>query len=127
MDEIKKFVQLKIEANDGDDNKDKEEDDNGAEYTLKPLIDLKEQQVPTGHDDETLLVSFKVRKLYRWGRDVADLPCWKSRASNSSIEFYQNNNSNKVRMVCRENVTNKLRLNQYVLPLKDADIKNKGG
>eukprot|EP01083_Nonionella_stella_P015073 42191_1 len=90
-------------------------EDNGN-YTLKPIVSLEEVEVETGHDDERELKSFDIAKLYRWGKDVSQQPCWKARASKTSITFYQHNSTGKIRMVCRENITNKLRLNQNVAP-----------
>eukprot|EP01083_Nonionella_stella_P110405 322993_1 len=94
-------------------NAEQNDDDNGN-YTLKPIVSLKEVEVETGHDNEVILDSFEIAKLYRWGKDVTQQPCWKTRASKTSITFYQDKSNGKIRMVCRENITNKLRLNQYV-------------
>eukprot|EP01083_Nonionella_stella_P235743 828643_1 len=91
-----------------------EQNDDNGNYTLKPIVSLKEVEVETGHDNERELKSFDIAKLYRWGKDVSQQPCWKARASKTSITFYQHNSTGKIRMVCRENITNKLRLNQNV-------------
>ena len=39
---------------------------------------------------------------------------WKGRATCTTIEFYQQPNKGKVRVICRENVTQKLRLNHFL-------------
>ncbi|ETO00831.1 hypothetical protein RFI_36609, partial [Reticulomyxa filosa] len=52
-------------------------------------------------------------QLYRWGKDVTNNPMWKARSKDSVIEFWQGK-SGKIRMICRENLTEKLRLNQFV-------------
>eukprot|EP01083_Nonionella_stella_P224958 800273_1 len=99
-------------------------EDNGN-YTLKPIVSLEEVEVETGHDNERELKSFDIAKLYRWGKDVSQQPWWKERASRTSITFYQDNSTEKIRMVCREHVTHKLRLNQYVATPYIAKLSNK--
>eukprot|EP00486_Rosalina_sp_Unknown_P015649 CAMPEP_0201595086 /NCGR_PEP_ID=MMETSP0190_2-20130828/192206_1 /ASSEMBLY_ACC=CAM_ASM_000263 /TAXON_ID=37353 /ORGANISM="Rosalina sp." /LENGTH=1189 /DNA_ID=CAMNT_0048054955 /DNA_START=1369 /DNA_END=4938 /DNA_ORIENTATION=+ len=89
-------------------------DDNGKEYTFKPLVQLNEVDVESGHENEKLLNTFEVAKVYRWGKDVTGHPGWKNRASNTKIGFYQSKDSGKIRIVCREDITNKLRLNQWI-------------
>jgi len=88
-------------------------DDNGT-YTLAPIVQLREVDVNSGHEEERELDGFEVAKLYRWGKDVTGDYIWKQRASNTKLQFWQNNASGKIRIVCRENVTSKLRLNQIV-------------
>eukprot|EP00484_Ammonia_sp_Unknown_P030868 CAMPEP_0197052562 /NCGR_PEP_ID=MMETSP1384-20130603/27022_1 /TAXON_ID=29189 /ORGANISM="Ammonia sp." /LENGTH=918 /DNA_ID=CAMNT_0042485323 /DNA_START=24 /DNA_END=2780 /DNA_ORIENTATION=- len=90
------------------------EGDNGVEITFKPLCRLEEQRVSTGHEEERLLQSIKFKVLYVFGQDVSGEWCWKQRAKYSSIHFYQSTHDNKIRVVAREHVTNKLRLNHYV-------------
>eukprot|EP01084_Bolivina_argentea_P117813 209152_1 len=91
---------------------------------LKPIIHLNEQTVPSGHENETLLKSIEFRVLYVFGQDVAKAWDWKERARQSTIHFYQCNESGRVRMVAREQDTNKLRLNHYV-PSNEAIAKLK--
>jgi len=90
-----------------------DDEDNGT-YTLKPIVQLEEVNVNSGHEEERELDGFEVAKLYRWGKDVTSDLTWKQRASNTKLEFWQHNVSGRIRIVCRENVTNKLRLNQIV-------------
>ena len=47
-------------------------------------------------------------------KHVAGQPTWKNRATKTKMEFYQNAKSGKIRIVAREQITNKLRLNQLV-------------
>ena len=91
-----------------------DDEDNMAECTFKPIVQLEEVEVAAGTEDDHLLNSFEMKKLYRWGKDVTGDPGWKSRASNTTIEFYQQPNKGKVRVICREDVTQKLRLNHFL-------------
>ena len=101
--------------NDDKKNDDKnDDDDNGGEMTFKPIVKLDEVEVESGHENETNVQSFPVARVYRWGKDVSGVPGWKARASNTEIKFYQNKLSGKIRIVCRENITNKLRLNHLI-------------
>jgi len=92
------------------------DDEDNGNFTLKPIVDLEEVDVATGHEEDKELKSFDISKLYRWGKDVSGEPTWKNRATKTALEFYQNQSSGKIRIVARENVTNKLRLNQLVAP-----------
>ncbi|ETO06119.1 Ran-binding protein 1b (RanBP1b), partial [Reticulomyxa filosa] len=100
-----------------DDNEGNE--DNCIECTVQPLVELQEKDVPTGTSDETKLYEllsdsyYIFVQLYRWGKDVTNNPMWKARSKDSVIEFWQGK-SGKIRMICRENLTEKLRLNQFV-------------
>eukprot|EP00485_Elphidium_margaritaceum_P018230 CAMPEP_0202726168 /NCGR_PEP_ID=MMETSP1385-20130828/184470_1 /ASSEMBLY_ACC=CAM_ASM_000861 /TAXON_ID=933848 /ORGANISM="Elphidium margaritaceum" /LENGTH=1792 /DNA_ID=CAMNT_0049392381 /DNA_START=175 /DNA_END=5554 /DNA_ORIENTATION=+ len=92
----------------------KDGDDNCQQITFKPIVELQEVDVESGHENEKHVGEFEVVKLYRWGKDVTSNPGWKTRASNTKIMFYQNAETGQVRIVCRENVTSKLSLNQLV-------------
>merc|ERR1712154_210974 len=101
-----------------------ENDDNGN-YTLKAIVNLEEVTVCSGHEDEKLLKEVDVLKVYRWGKDVTSQPGWKNRATKTSLKFYQHSETGKIRVVCRENITNKLRLNQLVANKQMANIEKK--
>merc|ERR1712129_240604 len=101
-----------------------EPEDNGN-YTLSAIVDLEEVDVATGHENEKELESFFMQKLYRWGKDVAGHPTWKNRATKTKLEFYQNAKSGKIRIVTREQITNKLRLNQLVASKAVLNIDRK--
>merc|ERR1712129_249853 len=93
--------------------KETTDEDNGN-YTLSAIVSLEEQKVDNGHEDETLINTFKFTKLYRFGKDVSGMPVWKNRASKSTVSFYKSKSNGKIRIVSRENITNKLRMNQFV-------------
>jgi len=93
---------------------DNHDEDNVRCITFEPIVSLPEVEVCTGHEQETKLQSFKVRTLYRWGQDVCGAWGWKERATVTFLEFYRNEESKQLRLVCREHATNKLRLNQWV-------------
>ena len=100
------------------------EEDNCSEITFKPLVDLQEQDVDSGHEDERLLSSFPVKTLYIWGEDVTGSLVWKSRASQTELTFYIRSDNSKARLVCRETKTSKLRLNHYVPPRDIAKMSS---
>ena len=85
-------------------------------------------EVDSGHGEEELLSSFPVKKLYVWGKDAVGDQKWKTRASQTDLQFYiRSDGSNKVRLVCREPGTSKLRLNHYIPSPDIAKIKNNSG
>eukprot|EP01083_Nonionella_stella_P180280 642383_1 len=114
-----------VEDTSAESSPKKTENEDNGNYTLKSIVSLEEVEAETGHDNERELESFPIAKLYRWGKDVSQQPCWKQRASKTSITFYQDNSTEKIRMVCREHITNKLRLNQYVATPSIAKLSNK--
>jgi len=81
---------------------------------VKPIVQLEEVDVNSGHEEERELANFEVTKLYRWGKDVTGDFIWKQRACNTKLQFWRNNVSDRIRIVSRESVTNKVRLNQIV-------------
>ncbi|ETO15817.1 hypothetical protein RFI_21545 [Reticulomyxa filosa] len=103
-------------------------EENCVDYNLKPIIHLTEQtQVSSGTEDETqihqlfseiflllLFYKIKMKKLYRWSKDTTGEQGWKTRAIESVIELWKSNTTGRLRMICRENLTGKLRLNQNV-------------
>ncbi|ETO12355.1 RAN binding protein 1 [Reticulomyxa filosa] len=90
-------------------------EENCVDYNLKPIIHLTEQtQVSSGTEDETQIHQFSVKKLYRWSKDTTGEQGWKTRAIESVIELWKSNTTGRLRMICRENLTGKLRLNQNV-------------
>merc|ERR1712013_942309 len=95
-------------------DKKQTEEDNGADYTFKPIVHLEEVEVGTGHEDESLMAKIEYLKLYRFGKDVSGCPCWKNRGTRSAVYFYAHKESGKVRRISREEITNKLRMNQLV-------------
>ncbi|ETO13112.1 hypothetical protein RFI_24263, partial [Reticulomyxa filosa] len=134
----------KDKERDQDKNKDKEQDeaseedtnqnnqgqeqgeDNCVEFTLKPIVELQEVAVDTGHEQESLTASISFKKLYRWGKDVTGEFTWKSRATSSKVEFWQNSKTKKTRITCLEQQTQKLRLNHWIPTKKQSELKKKG-
>jgi len=103
-----------------------DDEDNMAECTFKPIVQLEEVEVAAGTEQDKKLDTFEVAKLYRWGKDVTGDANWKNRATNTSIDFWQQPNKGKVRVICRENVTQKLRLNHFLPASKLANVKLRG-
>jgi len=91
-----------------------DDEENMAECTFKPIIDLKEVEVAAGTEDDQQLDSFDVSRLYRWGKDVTGDAGWKNRATSTTVEFYQQPNRGRIRVICREAVTQKLRMNHFL-------------
>jgi len=114
--------QSKSLENEGDEDWNCEEGENESD-TLKPVIDLPYQEVKTGHEHEVCLAEIPCSKLFVWGKDVMDQPCWKCRCSHSFIGFYEDKESKRIRIVARESATYKLRINQLVL--SNVNLKKK--
>lgn len=100
------------------------ENQDEMERSLK-IVDLKEVELSMGTEQETNLRTFPIHKLYRWGKDVVGDSGWKNRATETSIEFWQQSNDGKVRVICRENVTRKLRMNHFVAAPDIAKVTKK--
>ena len=124
MSNIKSFVTSNNDDENDDDKEKEDEEDNVKEITFKPIVHLQEIDIEDGHENDNLLKEYDVSKVYRWGKDVAGVPCWKTRASKTTFGFYQNRATGKIRLVCRETMTNKLRLNQWI-DSKIANIEKK--
>ena len=101
------------------------DEDNMLECTFKPIVQLEEQHVATGHENETLIAECHYTKLYRFGPDVSGDMGWKNRGSHSTVCFYKDNSTGAVRMISREHITNKLRMNQMVYPEDKASFTKK--
>merc|ERR1719474_647962 len=69
-----------------------DDEDNMAECTFKPIVQLEEVEVAAGTEQDKKLNSFEVSKLYRWGKDVTGDAGWKNRATNTAIDFWQQPN-----------------------------------
>ena len=91
-----------------------DDEDNMVECTFKPIVQLEEVNVAAGTEGDIMLDSFEIVKLYRWGKDVTGDAGWKDRASNTTIDIWQQPNKGKVWVICRESVTSKLRLNHWL-------------
>eukprot|EP01083_Nonionella_stella_P081592 224816_1 len=99
----------------------KQNDDVNATETSGLFGDIqwaKPQETPA--QEETLIAEIPFLKLYRFGKDVAQVPCWKIRAAKSKICFYKSNTNGKIRMIAREQETNKLRMDQFVPKSEDS-------
>ena len=90
------------------------DEDNMAECTFKPIVQLDAQHVATGHENETVFAECEYVKLYRFGHDDSGDFGWKNRGSQSSVQFYKDNGDGFVRIISREHITTKLRMNQAV-------------
>ena len=100
-----------------------DDEDNMVECTFKPIVQLEEVEVAAGTEGDIKMNSFKIVKLYRWGKDVTGDSGWKDRATNTTIDFWQQPNKGKVRVICRENVTNRLRMNHWIPTSKIANVQ----
>ena len=106
--------------------KDSAADDEGnmMTYTLESVVQLEEVNV---NAEDNQLDSFEIVKLYRWGKDALGDDVWNCRASNASIDFWQQPNKGKVRVICRDNVTNKLRMNHWLPQSTIANAELRAG
>ncbi|ETO02600.1 ran binding-like protein 1 [Reticulomyxa filosa] len=113
------------EGNSDKESNESEVDDAENEDTLKPIIDLPYVEVNTGHEHEYYNIQHiyiyhnemlyrPFSKLFVWDKDVVGRPYWKCRCSHSSIAFYEDSKTKKIRLVAREDGTFKLRVNQAI-------------
>jgi len=96
-------------ADDGDAGETLEEDCS-AEFV--PLVQLSQQQVCTGEDDEDVLFEMRA-KAFRFGADVGGDQCWKERGK-GQLKLLKNKENGKVRVLLRVDKTRKIRLNHFI-------------
>ncbi|KAJ3682842.1 hypothetical protein LUZ60_013069 [Juncus effusus] len=85
-----------------------EEEDTGAE--VAPIVRLEEVAVPTGEEDEDVLLDLKA-KLYRFDKDGNQ---WKERGT-GSVKLLKHKVTGKVRLVMRQSKTLKICANHLVI------------
>ncbi|XP_051119012.1 ran-binding protein 1 homolog c-like [Andrographis paniculata] len=101
---------LKREEQEDDDSKPSAEDeDTGAQ--VAPIVKLQEVAVTTGEENEDVLLDLK-SKLYRFDKEGNQ---WKERGV-GSVKLLKHKETNKVRLVMRQNKTLKICANHLVLP-----------
>jgi len=106
--------------------KGKEDEDNCLAYTLKPIVTVNVvESVTTGHEKDMLRCFVPFSKLYIWGKDVTNQSVWKLRATDSQVEFWQDRQTQKIRMTCLESDTKKLRMNHWVPTPKHCELTKK--
>ena len=76
-----------------------------------------------GTEEDTPMQSFEIIKLYRWTEDASGDSFWKNRANDARIDFWQQPSNGKVRLICRENATNKVKMNHRVPSSKIANAQ----
>ena len=74
-------------------------------------------------EEDNQLDSFEIVALYRWETDVTGNARWKNRASNTTIDFWRQPNKGKVRVICRESLTNRLILNHWLPEWRIANVQ----
>ncbi|CAI9764445.1 unnamed protein product [Fraxinus pennsylvanica] len=95
--------------NDGDDSKLGTEDkDTGAQ--VAPIVKLQEVDVTTGEENEDILLDLKA-KLYRFDKEGSQ---WKERGV-GTLKLLKPKESDKIRLVTRQNKTLKICANHLVL------------
>jgi Ran-binding protein 1 len=85
------------------------EEDTGANFA--PIVQLTEQQVSSGEEDETTLYEVKA-KLYRFDKERTE---WKERGV-GQIKILEHKQNEKIRVLMRQNRTLKICANFVVLP-----------
>jgi len=91
------------------DDTNNEDDFNGLDYTLKPIVTLQETAVDSG-DQSDEIVFEEISKVYRLSKDPAE---WKERG-HGNIRIGKNAEHNKFRIIQRDRVTQKLRIHQII-------------
>lgn len=82
--------------------------------TFTPLYDLNEVSVSSGEENEVLLWSHRCA-LYRFTGDVSGTNMWCDRGR-GDVKIMRHKETNKPRIILREDKTGKVRLNSYILP-----------
>ncbi|CAA2957244.1 ran-binding 1 homolog c-like [Olea europaea subsp. europaea] len=101
---------LKKEEEEEDDSKPGAEDeDTGAQ--VAPIVKLQEVAVTTGEENEDVLLDLKA-KLYRFDKEGNQ---WKERGV-GTLKLLKHKESDKIRLVMRQNKTLKICANHLVLP-----------
>eukprot|EP00250_Pteridium_aquilinum_P024840 c29682_g1_i1 orf=208-861(+) len=109
-DEEREAVGQASAAEDADDSKPSaEEEDTGAE--VAPIIKLDAVAVSTGEENEDALIDLKA-KLYRFDKDGNQ---WKERGV-GQVKLLKHKETEKVRLVMRQNKTLKICANHTVIP-----------
>eukprot|EP00243_Klebsormidium_subtile_P004763 TRINITY_DN18911_c0_g1_i1.p1 TRINITY_DN18911_c0_g1~~TRINITY_DN18911_c0_g1_i1.p1 ORF type:complete len:251 (+),score=91.56 TRINITY_DN18911_c0_g1_i1:78-830(+) len=85
------------------------EEDTGAAFA--PIVQLTEQQVSSGEEDETTLFEVKA-KLYRFDKERTE---WKERGV-GQVKLLQHKQNDRIRVLMRQNRTLKICANFVVLP-----------
>jgi len=75
-------------------------------------------------NDERLCFEMDVWKTYLWQKDAAGKGAWKGYADKAVLQFFENRNTQKVRIVLRESETKQLKLNHWIPT--DCSLKSRG-
>jgi len=96
---------------------EEKDDDDPEKFHMHDQTALFKGQASTGHEKETLIKSIGPAKLYRLDQNQ-----WKARGM-GKFQFWQHEEG-KIRIVMREDKTEKLRLNHYVDPQLSFQMKD---
>jgi len=96
------------------------DDEDPEKFHMHDQTALFKGQASTGHETETLIQTVGPAKLYRF-----DQKLWKARGT-GKFQFWQTPEG-KIRLVMREALTEKLRLNHYIDPQLPLDLKDSVG
>jgi len=107
----------KFSAQPGDAQNEEVDDDDPEKFKMHDQTALFQGQASTGHETETLIKSVGPAKLYRF-----DQKQWKARGT-GKFQFWQTP-VGRIRLVMRENLTEKLRLNHYIDPQLPLELKD---
>merc|ERR1719354_1187669 len=103
---VNPFASAPANADEGGNNED---DFNGLDYTLKPIVSLQETAVDSG-DQSDEIVFEEISKVYRLSKDPQE---WKERG-HGDLRITKNVEHNKFRIIQRDQVTQKLRVHQII-------------
>lgn len=90
-----------------------EDEDNGLEYTLEPLVKLEKIDHKTGEEDDEIIFQ-KHGKVYIYvsaEKDLKGKAQWKERGMGDI--FIKKNKAGKYRVIQRQDITQKLRIHHY--------------
>ena len=87
-------------------------------------LNINDEDAQYYENDEKLCFEMDVWKTYLWGKDVSGKGSWRGYADKSVLQFFENRNNKKIRIVTRENETKELKLNHWIPT--DATLKSRG-
>ena len=85
---------------------------NDMDLNIAPNDDIEEHNGIS--DDEILIAEVPIKAIYRWDEDDIGHPCWKKRVIDTKLQFLQNPNNGKQRIIARDTETNKLKIDQFI-------------
>jgi len=88
------------------------------------INDIHDEDAEYYENDEKLCFEMDVWKTYLWSKDASGKGSWKGYADKALLQFFENRNNKKIRIVLREHETKELKLNHWIPT--DIALKSRG-